>query len=243
MRVELSERQSAKKRFERGLLDRARRLSGIFPADQPVDREEPDFLFEFERLGVETTQLFHSKGDALFPRRQVESFHRSVMQRAEGMARAQVLPPLNVLAYFNEQESLRDLDAAAASLVTFVREHPTTDCETHTWPLPSGFGVVRILALSHDAQPTWRCSETAYVPRLDYDFLASTISSKNARLGSYRMRADRVWLLIAAELFPLSSSFSVPPEIENWTFPFEFDKVLLLSGEDGRVFELKRASG
>ena len=50
---------------------------------------------------------------------------------------------------------------------------------------------------------------------------------------------DAVWLLIGATLMPLSSSFNVPVDVVNWSFDTTFDKVLLFSGDAGKVFDLR----
>ena len=75
---------------------------------------------------------------------------------------------------------------------------------------------------------------------LDDEFLTSVIAEKNARLPHYQAVVARVWLLIVVDLFPLSGSFSVPRTVETWKFSFDFEKVLLFSREDTRVFELAR---
>jgi hypothetical protein len=75
---------------------------------------------------------------------------------------------------------------------------------------------------------------------LTRELLDGAIRKKNADLARYRARYDRAWLILASTLSPLSASFSVPDEIGEWRFVFDFDKVLLLSEPHGRVFSLQR---
>jgi hypothetical protein len=224
---------------ERWLIERTRQLYPWFlPGEIRPAEDPPDFvlLSNGERIALEVTRVFHPKGDARFPRRETESFQPKIMRRAEDLARQRGLPVLDVLVYFGDPEPRR-LEETAHSLVEFVREHLVENCET--FDLPGG-GVIRIMRPRANQVPRWTCGPAGSEPTLTQEQLAETIRKKNADLRRYRERYNCVWLIVASTLFPLSASFSVPDEAEEWSFEFEFDKVLLLSEPRGRVFSLQR---
>ena len=225
---------------ERSCIEKTRQLYPWFPPGDVVPGDDPpDFCVDLgdERIAIEETRLFHPRGASAFPRRQIETFHRKVMRRAEQRSVQEHLPPQDVLACFSDRWPLQDAESAAGFLVGFVRTHPVEDCET--FGLPGG-GRIRIMRPRANKIPRWTCNEGGTEPVLDYQLLAQTITRKSAGLPRYRARYERAWLLVATQLFPLSASFCVPRDIEHWRFEFDFDKVLLLSPQDGKVFSLLR---
>jgi hypothetical protein len=75
---------------------------------------------------------------------------------------------------------------------------------------------------------------------LTRDLLAKAILEKNENVRAYRSQAVNVWLLIVSDLFPSSMSFGISDEIVKWEFDFSFDKVLLLSREEMKIWPLRR---
>jgi hypothetical protein len=222
------------------LVERTRQLYPWFlPGEIRPAEDPPDFALESEgeRIAIEVTRLFHPKGTAPFSRRETEMFQPKIMRRAEELARLAGLPVLDVLVYFGDPAPLQ-LEETARALVEFVRYHPVDDCET--FDLPDG-GVIRIARPWANHAPRWTCPGTGgSQPALTRELLDAAIRRKNADLARYRTRYDRTWLIVASTLFPLCASFSVPDQVAEWRFTFEFDKVLLLSESCGKVFSLRR---
>lgn len=226
---------------ERGLIERLRLLYPWFPPGNTRSGDDPpDFVHECdgERIAIEVTRLFHPSGAGSVARRESESFHRAIMRRAAEIAIVEGLPVYDVLVYFNDRE-LMEKEKTATALVEFVKHHPVEHCET--FDPPDGLGIIRIARPLAGQVPAWTCGESGSEAVLTRHQLADVIQKKNNDLQRYRAQYDRAWLLIASTLFPLSASFSVPDEIEQWRFAFDFDKVLLLAEPHGRVFNLARS--
>lgn len=72
--------------------------------------------------------------------------------------------------------------------------------------------------------------------------LGTRIAAKNELLPSYRanLPGSPIWLLLYS-CSEVSRRIEIPHGIENWAFPFDFDRVFFFSTLSGRVVELRRA--
>jgi hypothetical protein len=225
---------------ERAFVETARKLYPWFPPGDIVEHEAPDFLLldGTDRIGIEVTQLFQRpKHGARHPPHEVARFHQRVMEMAE--QRATLLRPLDVLVYFSYRHHMSDAAASAQALIDFVQAHP---CGTYEMldGIPHGFSVVRIAEPLANQIPRWRCQDSGETLGVTQEMLSTIIREKNRRVAAYRANVDRVWLLIASSFWQFASSFYVPREIDDWRFDFDFDKVLVMSQENG-VFNLQRS--
>lgn len=229
----------ANKAHERSLLEIARRQYPWFPPGEIVDNEKPDFLLidGEHRTGIEVTQLFQPpKHGSRFPPHEVSRFHQRVMATAEHLS--QTLRPLDVLVYFSYRHHMNDPDGSARALVEFVRSHAAGTYQMSDG-IPHGFSVVRIAEPLANQVPRWRCLDSGETLLVTHEMLDGIIRRKNRRVRTYVEKVDRVWLLIGSSFAQFASNFSVPQDVVNWSFDFEFDRVLLLSSE-GSVFNLQR---
>lgn len=227
---------------ERALVERTRRDYPWFPPGKIVEDEQPDLMLvdDDDRIGIEVTELFQPpKHGAKFGPHVVAKFHRRVMEIAE--RRGQLLPVLEVLVYFDYRHHLDDAEKCANALVEFVRAHPSgTYGELDG--MPDGFAVVRIAEPTANIVPRWRCLDSGETVEARREMIAGVIRAKNRLVPSYRLKAARVWLLIACSLADFANNFWVSRDIDSWRFEFDFDKVLLLSS-DGKVYDLLRHEG
>lgn len=235
------------KRVESWFVEEARRVSSIIPAGALTESECPDFLIQtnFGTLGIEVTQLFQPQAASAFPPRQAEKFHDKVVREAENLYARSGSRPLDIMAYFNFNDGgARDHTQMAECLANFVQSHYADQEEAvkgYKFPdVPPGISSVRIARHLDGKTSRWQAGRFGQTIVLNYPFLAQTISRKNGLVEQYRERAKRVWLLIVSDFLPASGSFSIPNEIAEWKFDFDFDKVLLWSREDSKVFELSR---
>ena len=67
------------------------------------------------------------------------------------------------------------------------------------------------------------------------------IGKKNALLPKYRAKCvdTPIWLLIYSGL-SVAQGIPIPCSVSEWRFAFDFERVLLFSGMDNRVFEIGR---
>jgi hypothetical protein len=103
--------------------------------------------------------------------------------------------------------------------------------------IPHGFSVVKIAEPRANEIPRWRCFDTGEALLVTREMIDNVIAEKNRFVPTYRLKAPRVWLLIACWFADFANNFFVPPDVDTWRFDYDFDKVLLLSSESG-VFNL-----
>ncbi|MFM9883580.1 MAG: hypothetical protein ACKVQT_11180 [Burkholderiales bacterium] len=213
-----------------------------------MDSEAPDFLVSAPegQLGFEVTQLFQRPSNSAFAPKQIESFREWVIRRAEEIYSLSGNPPVDVNAYFSVRPAEKQRkEQLAQEFSEFVCAHYPEDGKVLnfregklTSALPFGFGAVSIARPLLSGSRRWFAGGVGETKLLTYDLLAEAISSKNSLVAEYRARVRKVWLLIAVDIFPLSASFSVPAEVDTWSFDYDFDQVLLLSRQESEVWAL-----
>ena len=257
------------KEAERWILEDARSVCSFFPPGEVQCFEEPDLRIKLGTgwLGVEVTELVRPKGENPFPPVQDENLHHEVVRLAEqNYYQAPDAEPVSVGVMFLDDEQCRrenpegwqrladketgrKPEKMASSLVEFVKYHSAqgrssavfkkrempgqTDGDT----LPAGFEVI---VISLPPAP-WCSGESATIAPLDPQQLCATIKKKNELLPKYWAKSPDtpIWLLIYSGP-SVSRSLPIPRSITEWKFAFDFDKVLLFSGMDRRVFEIGR---
>src|SRR5262249_37864103 len=110
--------------------------------------------------------------------------------------------------------------------------------------LPKGFCHIGIFEPLRD-EPRWHAGrgfDTIVAPK---DLIEARIREKNARVREYRRASPEVWLLIVNDQFlGPGEVYARPDHLAEWTFAFDFDKVLLFSrepGGTGAVIEVRQA--
>jgi hypothetical protein len=243
---------------ETRILEAARRACKDIPEGDIVPFEEPDLklITDAGVLGVEVTQLVRPPEENGFEPVKTESFHKEVVRLAEQYYRTSDSPVPDVGVYFLDEQraelenpsgwrwlmdksSGRKAEKMARSLSDFVKTHYPSETEVVTYSrrdqLPVG---IEVLTIASPLRRHWYSGESGSMGPLTYDHLASTIKTKNDLLPKYQANLPGcpIWLLIYSGP---SIAEGVPiPRMDGWTFNFSFDKVLLFSGMDNRVFQI-----
>jgi hypothetical protein len=236
-----------KKIVERAFLDAARKLSADIPIEQPIAGEEPDFLWPNLDFGLEVTEIRQPPfGDGFEPA-QIESFRAEVACLAEREYRRGGGREVDVtLAFVTGHRVKQNAANLGKAVAAYVASHPPEDAMTPTHshstndiPLLEGQVTITI-SLSCPGRPAlWRPLQSGITILLTRDMLAATLASKEGKLLSYRKRASKIWLLVVCGMFPGSFSIRVPDDaILGWRFAHSFDGVLLLSQQDGKIWEI-----
>jgi hypothetical protein len=245
--------------MEKQTLEAARRASSLFPHGEVELFDEPDLRINTGAglLYVEHTELVRPAIENGFRPVEAESFHRGVVRLAEKFYRESGGRPVAVLALFldDQRSKLENPDGwhrlterktgskrekMARSLAEFVKERyvPGAGTITFKWrnELPTGFEVISISPPLHSS---WQTSESGNIEPLDAEQLAAIIREKNEILPKYRARGSNspIWLLIASGP-SVAKGVPIPKGIGEWKFAFDFDRVLLFSGMDNKVFEI-----
>jgi hypothetical protein len=236
-----------KKEIEKRALEAARRASVVIPDGELQEREAPDFILAAAgcNIGIEVRELLPAANSKAFDSPLAErSFRQRVVQLAEReYYKMPGAPPVHVQAFFWNREGIEyDKREMARALVDFVRSKRVDAGKTKlfSWRphLPAGFGIISITAIDRRWSAPDHSSPTIdQIPQL----LATAISDKNTRLPAYRTNLPGVpiWLLIYS-CAEVSRSVPLPHGINEWAFPFDFDRVLFFAVFENRVIEIRK---
>lgn len=231
-----------KKRVETIYVEEARRTSQVIPRGELLPHERPDFLLRADgrTLGIEVTELCREE-----PRAEGAKLANVAGQAKRRYNQLASNVPVEVSAVFAPRIERLSFNQLVNSLVGFVHAHRDSlgcfhwnDCD-----LPDGYSSIAIHGASESAGRwrTFKAFDTTLAPR---DLLQSRIDEKNLRLPGYRRAADEVWLLLINDRFLGPGEVYVRADYAaEWTFHFDFEKVLLFMrdpGRTGEVVELRR---
>jgi hypothetical protein len=237
------------KRIERAYLELARSVCDEFPSGDPHESESPDFLWRDGLLGIEVRRLFQPASPTGFPPPEIEGFRQKVVRQAEKFYQdAGGLPAVVIVNFSNRSDHQQSANDLARAIADFVRANRHGEKQVTYYdggnldiPVPSGLNGINIASPLPGPRRPWFASGVGQTILVTFTLLQQAIKEKDALIASYRTKASEVWLLIVCDLFPASMSFAVPDDISEWEFAFEFDKVLLLSCADMKVWSLRRA--
>jgi len=235
-----------KKRIETWMLADARKAGVPIPSgDTPG--EEPDFRFDNETppLGIELSEVLRpaSSNHGILPVEE-EAFHKDIITKAQNAYyEAPDAKPAYVSVFFtNTRGAKRDKNALARTLAEFVRANvhlANPFVSLYRRATPDGFDSIVISAGSRD----WWCGEGGSYSLDDIrPQLAARLADKNKRVPTYRANLPigaHVWLLLYTGV-TVARSMMIPHGIEEWSFPFEFDRVYWFTAENGQFAMMQR---
>jgi hypothetical protein len=212
--------------------------------------EAPDFLVNTGHgfVGIEHTQWFRESDSLGGSRmRASESKEDKVLRLALSRYEGRGLPPVwvNVLWSLQGLPTSR-IPELANALADLVEVHlPEQDGEVtikHPHPgwrsLPREVSYLSIRRKRILSKNLWVPTRGAFVPTLTPLDLQKRIEEKEDRVTSYRQKCSQVWLLIVANGFEPSTFGELAPEIEDFSFETNFDRVFFLHHADELIFEL-----
>jgi hypothetical protein len=247
MNSKISRNQVAKKAMEKRVLVAAGQVSALIPTGEIQDFERPDFSIETATglVGIEVTELMPAPtGDFFSSPLAEKSWHEKLMKAAEqefsGLHGA---VPVGVSAYFWRTESGKyDMPTMARGLADFVLTHRAQAKPVVTFSrranLPEGFGVITIT----EFYEPWHGLETVTLTLHQiHQRLSDRIRAKNELFPIYRANLPNapIYLLIFS-CIEISRGVPIVHGIEEWTFPFDFDRVFFFAGLDCQVVELRK---
>jgi hypothetical protein len=237
-----------KKDTELRVLLAAQRTCSLLPRGEIVLGEEPDFriLTESGIVGIELSEIMPLPRSMSFSSPVAEErLHEGIIQLAERRYYGEPdAKPITVSAFFWDIErgknKKRDM---ADALVRFVKSHC---CEAapgaifeRRHELPDGFSVIGI-----DSNPGPWWSGESVNNTLDgiRQQLAARIEAKNKLLPRYRATLPNspMWLLLFS-CTGVSRSVEMPHGISEWSFPFEFERVMFYASLGGSIVEIRKS--
>jgi hypothetical protein len=243
----MTEINTEKKRVEAYMLAAARKAGVPIPNGEIPD-EEPDFRFndQVPALGIELSEVLRPAASnyGILPVEQ-ESFHKEIIAKAQqDYYASHDAKPAHVSVYFtNTRGGKRDKRELTLALTEFVKanvERVSSFVSVYRPETPDGFDSIVISVGSRD----WWCGEGGSYTLDDIrPQLAARISSKDKLVPAYRANLPagaRVWLLLHTGV-TVARSMMIPHGIEEWRFPFLFDRVFWYADLERKFAEIQRA--
>jgi hypothetical protein len=233
-----------KKRVEAGMLDAARKAGVPIPVGE-IPGEEPDFRFD-TGLGIELSELIRPAGSnhGILPVEEA-AFHSDVVRLAEeAYYRMPDAKPVKVGLFFrNARGKRQDKRQVSNTVAEFVRskaDQATPFADFDQFDAPEGFVVITITA----ERAPWFNSECGGVTFSEIQpQVADRINAKNKLVRTYRAnlpQGAQVWLLLYTAV-TVPRSMPIPYGIEDWKFPFDFDRVFWFASLEKDFVEINRA--
>jgi hypothetical protein len=239
-------RNQEKKQTEQRVLAAAREAGAPIPTGESAG-EEPDFRFVTPNgaLGIEVAEVLRpaSTNDGISPV-EAESFHETILLKAREKYQATNPPPTRVSVYFSpargRRQDRRWLIDALVHAVTRNRARANPVVVLKNNELPEGFDHILITPESGE----WWSGECGGITLSEIRAeIADKIAAKNKLVPRYRANLPtgaQVWLLLYSRV-TVSRSVPIPHGIEEWKFPFEFDRVFWFASLENGVVEIQRA--
>jgi hypothetical protein len=236
-----------KKELEQIVLDAARMAGVPIPTGGEAG-EEPDFRFHSDAgdLGIEVSELLRPActNHGILPLEQ-ENFHAKVLEAARSECEKRGLAPLCVHVSFTNprgrRQDWKDLTQSLVDVVVTNYEKAQPAWSQSGRALPDDFQHILI---DRDGKPSW-WSPTAggiSLPQIPMH-LSSCIAAKDVKLPEYRRNLPdgaEVWLLLHSGV-TVARSVEVLHGVNEWRFPFEFDRVFWFSFLGPEFVEIHRA--
>jgi len=234
-----------KKEIEQRALAAARKAGAPIPMGE-VAGEEPDFRFHTPTgiLGIEVSEVLRpaSTNEGILPA-EAETFHQSIMLKAQEMY-LETNDPTRVSVYFSrargKKQDKHHLIKLLVDCVARNRHRANPAIALKGDELPEGFDHILITAEPGE----WWCGECGGITVSEIRTeIAAKIAAKNKLLTRYRANLGtgaHVWLLLFSRV-TVSRSVPIPHGIEDWNFPFEFDRVFWFACLENEVVEIQRA--
>jgi hypothetical protein len=231
--------------MEQRALTGARKAGAPIPTGESAG-EEPDFRFRTPNgaLGIEVSEVLRpaSTNFGISPV-EAESFHQVIMLKAQEKYQATNAAPTWVNVYFcpagGKRQDKNQLIDALVDAVTRNRERANPAVVLNRDELPEGFDHILITAECG----AWWSGECGGITISEIRTeITATIVAKNELVSKYRANLPagaQVWLLLYSRV-TVSRSIPVPYGIEEWRFPFEFDRVFWFASLENRIVEIRR---
>jgi hypothetical protein len=244
----MPDREAEKKRIELYVLTTARNAGVPIPPEE-IPGEEPDFRFSGDTgvLGVELSELVRpaSSNHGILPVEE-ENYHNELVRMAqEEYFSVPDAKPVHVSIYFaNARGKKRNKRQMSRSLLEFVRANAhLANPVVVSYDVPEGFSSIVIS--SRTEVDDWWCGECGgYTLDNIRAQLAARIREKNRLVPAYRdnlPKSANLWLLIYSNV-TVPRSMSIPYGIEEWRFPFGFDRVFWFTSLERQFVEIQRAN-
>jgi hypothetical protein len=243
-------RKLTKKDIERWHLCRFEEAYSEFPSGVVHPGERPDFRVQGDRtVGIEITQLFREVPEGGQSLREIEQLRVMITDRAGDRFLTSGGPPVDVSVNFSEHAKLTKalIPSLAERLAALVQAKlPEPDQYVfveYDWVnrdiFPEEIVCVRIARFSHRDWSVWQPTNAGYIPGIEPRHMQAAIDRKAPDVTTHRRTCEEVWLLVVADGFGISSTFTLSDVAQQHTYRSPFDRTIYFENFSKRAFDLK----
>ena len=229
----------SKKDIELHYLERFKLLLTDFPSGEIASGEEPDFVVQAPhgRLGIELTELHRDVPPGITPPQASEAMRHKVVRRAQEIFVAEGNPPVRCTVLMQEhhiqRQEVEDLATAIARIA--VKNLPASNTsvrEEFDWVnrnyFPEVLNSVTVHRLEGMTTTHFNCPGATWVATLSAADIERVIAAKESKYTAYRIRCDEAWLLVNADIAPMSTWFEFDSAALTDSFETSFQRVFVM---------------
>jgi len=228
-----------KKEIEMHYLNRLRKAMPDFPQGRIESTEEPDFLIHSEDsiLGIELTEMHRVTPDGVKPQQELEAMRHRVVARAQELYSAKDLPPVKVSVFMSDRPDIRKghVQSLAEALCQLVeRNLPNSNSSkkvendwTNRVYFPEPIISVSVNRLDVITESIFNVPGATWVSTLSNSDIERVVGPKELKLPAYLRKCDLVWLVINADIGPMSTWFYFDDSAPLLPLKSKFDRVLV----------------
>lgn len=228
----------------------------LYPVPEgPVDSsdESPDLVIHAAsgRVGIEVTDIQPENGKGGSCVMRDASERAAVMRKLKALLEKSNAPAVDV-SYHGDLPERRKTgqDDLAERLARYIRPRIPPEgevfskCANH-WPydpeLPPEVFALTIARYRCLTEISCDSGEAVFIPDLAAADVERCVAKKNGKVAAYRERCDEAWLLMCVNTVDLATAYSFETFAPPTAIPSDFDRLLLLSILEPRVYEIPRA--
>ena len=224
------------KEIERILLNGFSSVYKNFPNGTVEDSESPDFLIETdaETLGIEVKQIFKhpvSHGSSLQAQ---EKFRQIILNRSASIYLEQGGVPISAYFVFKidktiDRKEVMDISEEVSALLLSKDLQSNEIYLLDYKDLPASLLKILDSIVLHKRpgldHPNFSLLSSGWESELEPSRVFLEVMDKESKISNYKMKCQKIWLLLVACDFTNATSVSLSTEAVNYLYPTSFDKV------------------
>lgn len=239
----------SKKDIEVHYFERFKSLLPDFPRGVVTPSEEPDFLVtgHGSTVGIELTELHRGARAGTVPQQASEAMRHRVVARAQELYSAAGHPPVRATVFMSGGHIKRnDVETIAIAIADIAKrnlpEPNSSSHESYEWTNRSYFpeivDSIAVHRLDAITENLFSCPGSTWVASLSSADIDRALVAKENKYAAYRTRCDTAWLLINADIGPMSTWFQFDSAALTAPFASSFDRVFVLRHFGSKLYEL-----
>ena len=240
-----------KKEIEAHYLDRLRAVLSDFPEGRVEPTEEPDFLIHGQKstIGIELTELHRDVPAGVKPQQALEAMRHRVVARAQELYEAKGLPPVKVSVFMRDshdikKEQVQPLAEALCQLVERnLPELNASKKEEYDWEnrdyFPEPILEVSVHRMDVITKTFFSVPGATWVSTLSNSDIQRVVAPKELKYPAYRLKCDQAWLVINADIGPMSTWFEFDATVPLLPLKTKFERIFVLRHFGSRLMELQ----